>query len=459
MAHSLARPFVAAALAACLWGAALETSTQATSVRPPALKFDDYTLPNGLRVILLEDHSTPIVHVQLWYHVGSKDEKTGRTGFAHLFEHMMFKGSKNVQPEAHTSYIASVGGQSNAYTTEDTTVFWETVPAQYLPLTLWLEADRMASLRVEDATFKTEREVVKEERRQRVENQPYGRLSEIIYDKAFQSHPYKHPVIGSMADLEAASIEDVRAFHRTYYRPDNATLVIAGDFDPATARSLLEKEFSKVPKPTGTVPRVTTQEPAPGKEARVVVEEDWPLPAVVVAYPITYDGNPDSYPLHIAAKVLSDGTSSRIYQRLVYKERLALSAFGQANLIEHPNLFYTVAIVAPGHTPAQVAAALIEEFDRLVKAPITERELQRCKNQFARDYVLGRQTVQQKATVLAHAVVLHKGDIGTADGEFDIFQHMTAADVQRVAQTYFTPKSRMVLTVMPRGARPAGGGQ
>ncbi len=459
MPRSLARPFAAVVLAACVVGGAWDTPTQATSVRPPKFQFEDYTLPNGLRVILLEDHSTPIVHVQLWYHVGSKDEKPGRTGFAHLFEHMMFKGSRNVQPEAHTSYIASVGGQSNAYTTEDTTVFWETVPAQYLPLTLWLEADRMASLRVEEATFRTEREVVKEERRQRVENQPYGRLSEIIYDKAFTTHPYKHPVIGSMADLEAASIEDVREFHRTYYRPDNATLVIAGDFDPAMARGLVAQEFGKVPKPAGTVPRNIPEEPARTKEARHVIEEDWPLPAVVVAYPITYDGHPDSYPLHIAAKVLSDGTSSRIYERLVYKERLALSAFGQANLIEHPNLFYTVAIVAPGRTPEQVTRALIEELDKLVQAPITERELQRSKNQFARDYVLGRQTVQQKATVLAHAVVLHKGDIGTADNEFDIFQNMTAADVQRVARTYFTPQSRMVLTVMPRGQRPAGGVQ
>jgi len=448
-----ARPLAAAALAACVVAVGFQTPTGATEVRPPAFKFDDYTLPNGLRVILLEDHSTPIVHVTLWYHVGSKDEKPGRTGFAHLFEHMMFKGSRNVQPEAHTSYIASVGGQSNAYTTEDTTVFWQTVPSQYLPLTLWLEADRMASLRVEEATLRTEREVVKEERRQRVENQPYGRLSEIIYDKAFTTHPYKHPVIGSMADLEAASIEDVREFHRTYYRPDNATLVIAGDFDPAMARTLIEREFSKVPKPTGTVPRNIPEEPARTKELRVTIEEDWPLPAVVVAYPITYDGNPDSYPLHIAAKVLSDGTSSRIYQRLVYKERMALSAFGQANLIEHPNLFYAVAIVAPGHTPSKVADALIAEMQKLVTEPISERELQRSKNQFARDYVLGRQTVQSKASTLAHAVVLHKGDIGTADGEFDIFQNMTAADVQRVAKKYFTPQSRMVLTVMPRGQR------
>jgi len=415
-----------------------------------------FTLPNGLRVVLLEDHSTPIVHVTLWYHVGSKDEKRGRTGFAHLFEHMMFKGSRNVAPEAHTSYIASVGGQSNAYTNEDTTVFWQTVPAQYLPLTLWLEADRMASLRVEDSTFKMEREVVKEERRQRVENQPYGRLSEIIYDTAFTTHPYKHPVIGSMQDLEAASIEDVREFHRTYYRPDNATLVIVGDFEPTVARSLVEREFSKVPRPTGTVPRNIPQEPKRTSELRVTIEEDWPLPAVVVAYPITYDGNPDSYPLHVAAKVLSDGASSRIHQRLVYKERLALSAFGQANLIEDPNLFYAVAVVAPGQSPAKAADALIEEMDRLVTAPITARELQRAKNQFARDYVIGRQTVQGKASMLAHAVVLHKGDVGTADGEFDIFQKMTVEDVQRVARTYFTPQTRMVLTVMPRGQRPVG---
>ena len=291
----MVRPAVAAALVACLAAGAFESPTQATtSVRPAKFEFDDYTLPNGLRVILLEDHSTPIVHVTLWYHVGSKDEKPGRTGFAHLFEHMMFKGSRNVQPEAHTSYIASIGGQSNAYTTEDTTVFWQTMPAQYLPLALWLEADRMASLRVEEATFKTEREVVKEERRQRVDNQPYGRLSEIIYATAFTTHPYKHPVIGSMADLEAASIEDVREFHRTYYRPDNATLVIAGAIDPAVTRSLIEKEFSKVPKPIGTVPRNIPEEPKRTKEQRVTVEEDVPLPAVVVAYPITYARHPHS---------------------------------------------------------------------------------------------------------------------------------------------------------------------
>src|SRR5213080_4469522 len=231
-----ARP-IAAAVAAALLVMAAATSPSA-AVRPPKLQYEITTLPNGLTVVLSEDHSTPIAHVQIWYHVGSKNEKPGRTGFAHLFEHLMFKGSKNVDPEAHTSMISSVGGQSNAYTTDDETVFWETVPAQYLPLVLWLEADRMATLRIDKDVFTTEREVVKEERRMRVDNQPYGRLQEIIYGEAFTTHPYKHPTIGSMTDLEAASIEDVRDFYRTYYVPANATLALVGDFETPQAIDL-----------------------------------------------------------------------------------------------------------------------------------------------------------------------------------------------------------------------------
>src|SRR5205809_4377135 len=215
--------------------------TVSAALRPPKLLYELTTLPNGLTVVLEEDHSTPIVHLQLWYHVGSKNERPGRTGFAHLFEHLMFKGSKNVEPESHTSLISSVGGQSNAYTNDDETVFWETVPAQYLPMVVWLEADRMATLRIDKDTFTNEREVVKEERRMRVDNQPYGRLNEIIYDQAFTTHPYKHPTVGSMQDLEAASIDDVRNFYQTYYVPENATLVLVGDFDPAQAKELVNR--------------------------------------------------------------------------------------------------------------------------------------------------------------------------------------------------------------------------
>jgi zinc protease len=413
------------------------------------------TLPNGLTVVLSEDHSTPIVHLQLWYHVGSKNEKKGRTGFAHLFEHMMFKGSKNVAPEEHTSVIASVGGQSNAYTTDDETVFWETAPAQYLPLMLWLEADRMAALRIDKDTFVNEREVVKEERRMRVDNQPYGRLNEIIYENAFTVHPYKHSTIGSMADLEAASIEDVREFFESYYVPENATLVLVGDFEMAQAKQLVTEYLGRVPKAARPVPRDIPKEPPQTAERRITVEAPWPLPAVVVAHHVTYDGNPDSYPLHIASKVLSDGQSSRIYQKLVYDKQLAVAAFGGANLIEDPNLFFAVAIVQPGKTPEDAANALIAELERLKAEPISDHELQRTKNQFARDYILGRESNQQKAMQLAHAVVIHR-DVTTADGEFEIFQNITAADVQRVARTYFKPETRLVITVMP-SARPGVG--
>jgi zinc protease len=426
------------------------------AVRPPKLQYEQFTLANGMTVVLSEDHSTPIVHLQLWYHVGSKNEKKGRTGFAHLFEHMMFKGSKNVAPEEHTSVISSVGGQSNAYTTDDETVFWETVPAQYLPLALWLEADRLASLRIDKDTFVNEREVVKEERRMRVDNQPYGRLNEIIYDNAFTVHPYKHSTIGSMEDLEAASIEDVREFFETYYVPENATLVLVGDFDPVQAKLLVGQYLGRVPKARQPVPRDIPKEPPQTTERRVTVEAPWPLPAVVVAHHITYDGNADSYPLHIASKVLSDGQSSRIYQKLVYEKQLAVAAFGGANLIEDPNLFYAVAIVQPGHTPEEAAAALIAELDRLKAEPISDHELQRTKNQFARDYILGRESNQQKALQLAHAAVIHR-DLTTADGEFEIFQNITAADVQRVARSYFTADNRLVLTVMPSGRQTAGG--
>src|SRR5260221_1825230 len=434
-------------------GALLLTPATHAAVRPPRLEYTMTTLPNGMGVVFLEDHSTPIVHLEVWYHVGSKNERPGRTGFAHFFEHMMFKGSKNVEPEGHPSYISSVGGQSNAYTNEDATVFWETVPSQYLPLVLWLEADRMASLKIEEKAFKNEREVVKEERRMRIENQPYGRLQEIIADQTFTVHPYKHPVIGSMKDLDAASVDDVREFFQTYYAPNNATAVLVGDFEPKEALGLVPEYLGRVPKADKPVPRDIPKEPAQTKEKRVTLTDEWPLPAVVVAHHITFDGSPDSYPLHIASKILSDGQSSRIYRKLVYEKGIALAAFGGGNIIEDPNLFFAVAIVQPGHTTEEAASALVAELDRLRTEPVTTAELQQAKNQFARDYILQRESNQNKAEQLGHAVVIHH-DIKTADDEFDIFQRMTVADVQRVARTYFTPENRTVITILPKGTRP-----
>jgi zinc protease len=425
-------------------------------VHPPKLDYEITTLPNGLRVILSEDHSTPIVHLSVWYHVGSRDERPGRTGFAHLFEHMMFKGSKNVQPDSHTSMIASIGGRSNAYTQEDATVFWETLPSHYLPFALWLEADRMATLRVDREAFEKEREVVKEERRLRVDNQPYGRLNEILFSHAFTTHPYKHPTIGSMKDLESASIQDVRDFHDTYYVPENAVVTIVGDFDSAQAMQFVRQYFGRVPKATKPVPRDIPKEPEQAQERRATIQEEWPLPAVVIAYHVTYDGHPDSYPLHLMSKILFDGESARMTRDLVYDKRMAVAAFGSANILEDPNLFSAVAIVPAGQSVADVEREMLAQFESVKTDGVTPHELERAKNQFMRDYIIGRETDEQKALHLAHAAVIHN-DIRTADAEIDIFLKLTTSDIQRVAKTYFTDTNRTVLYIMPKNGGGAGG--
>jgi zinc protease len=444
----------AACLLLCLGAMAAAGAGAVTEVKPPRLTYGVSTLPNGLTLILHEDHSTPIVNVQVWYHVGSKNERPGRRGLAHLFEHLMFNGSRNVQPEQHSSLIAAAGGLSNAYTTEDVTVFWETVPSQSLPLTLWLEADRMATLRIERQEFEREREIVKEERRMRVENQPYGRLSEIVSGYAFTVHPYRYPTIGSMADFDVTvTLDDVRAFYRTFYVPSNATVVIAGDIDAASAADLVAKYFGRIPRPGHTVPRDLPAEPPLKAPKRLAIEESWPLPVVVIAHHVVADGHPDSYPLYVAAKILSDGQSSRLYRKLVYETGIAMSAAGVGDLREHPKLFYAYAIVQPGHTANEAETALATELDRLRSEPVSEPELARARIQFTRDFVMGRQTVQQKASMLGHASVLHGGDMASADAELDRFHRVTAADIQRVAQAYFTPSSRMAITVSPKLAK------
>jgi zinc protease len=253
-----------------------------------------------------------------------------------------------------------------------------------------------------------------------------------------------------MADLEAASVEDVRDFHNTFYVPANATVAIVGDFDPATTRQMVNQYFGRVPKADKPVPRDIPKEPAQTKEKRAVVTESWPLPAVVVGYHVTYDGHPDAYPLHMTAKILSDGNSARIIRELIYNKRIALTAFGSGNITEDPNLFYAVAVLQPGRTAAEAEKALIEEFEKLKREPVLTSELQRAKNQWARDYIIGRESIQDKAMHLAHAAVIHN-DITTADGEFDIFTRVTTADVRRVARTYFNDTNRLVLHILPRG--------
>jgi zinc protease len=418
-------------------------------VRPPELNYTTHKLVNGLQVILLEDHEVPIINLQVWYHVGSKDEPPGHTGFAHLFEHLMFKGSAHVAAEEHSRIIESVGGFDNAETGDDVTQFFETFPSNYLERVLWLEADRMGSLNVSEENFKSEREVVKEERRVRVDNQPYGYLQEDLRAAAFTVHGYHHTPIGSMEDLDKATIQDVRDFFNTYYKPNNATLVIVGDFDSAQALAWTKKCFDGIPRSAKPIPRLDNPEP-PQTAERVVKKSysNTPLPAVVIGYKIPARYAPDAYPLDLASNILAGGESSRLYQTLVYKEQIAVQAAGFGAFSEDPNLFWAYAIMNQGHTAEEGEKALVGVLDELKTAPVEAKELEKAKNQEISGFVLGRDTDQEKAEALASAAVIGKNP-ALANTELDHYLTISPADIQRVAKDYFASQHATVLIVTP----------
>ncbi len=419
------------------------------AVRPPQLHIASQALGNGLRVLMVEDHAAAVINLQIWYHVGSKDEKPGRTGFAHLFEHLMFKGSAHVGPEQHSRIIEAVGGFDNAYTNDDVTVYWETFPSNYLERVIWLEADRLGSLNVGQANFTSEREVVKEERRVRVENPPYGRIEEDLYTAAFTVHPYKHTTVGSMDDLNKASLEDVREFFRTYYRPDNATMVIVGDFGAAEALRWVEKYFGGIPRPARPTPRVTLKEPPQRAERRLTKSySNSPLPAVVEGYQMPPLFTPDSYPLILAANILSHGESSRLYRKLVYEDRVAVQSAGFGNFTEHPNLFWAYAVMNEGHSATEGERSIEAILERMKNEPVSDRELEKAKNQVIANFILGRQTAQEKADAIGRYAVLGR-DPKLINAELERYLRVTPADIQRVAREYFVPKQRTVLLVEP----------
>ena len=445
---------VGAVVLALAAGAAAQVSSGGQAppqpITPPKLELRTHTMANGLRIVMLEDHSAPVVNLQVWYHVGSKDERAGRTGFAHLFEHLMFKGSAHVGPDEHSRIIEALGGFDNAYTNFDATVYWQTFPSNYLERVVWLEADRMASLNVDEANFKSEREVVKEERRMRYENSPYGLVAEDLYTVAFRVHPYKHLPIGSLEDLNKASVEDVREFFRTYYRSDNATMVIAGDFDPAQAVAWAEKYFGGIPKPAAPVPRVTTVEPPQQAEQRIskFYGTNSPLPAVVQGYRLPPKYSPDSYALDLAANILSQGESSRLYRKLVYEDRIALQAAGFGLFTEHPNLFWAIAIMNQGYSAGEGEKAMDAELERMKSTPVDARELEKAKNQIISNFILGRRTVQQKADAVGDASVFGN-DVGLVNTELERYLRVTPEDILRAARKYFVSGQRTVIVVEP----------
>jgi len=429
--------------------ASLAAQDATAQVRPPKLDFTTHTLPNGLRVILLEEHSVPVIDLQVWYHVGGKDEQPGRTGFAHLFEHLMFKGSAHVGPDEHSRIIEAAGGYDNAETGDDTTQFFETFPSNCLERVLWLEADRMGSLNVDEANFKSERQVVEEERRVRVDNQPYGSLEEDLRASAFTVHGYHHTPIGSIADLDKATLQDVRDFFNTYYKPNNATLVIVGDFNSAQALAWTHKYFDGIPASAKPIPRHDPKEPPQTAERRVAKSySNTPLPAVVIGYKIPARYAPDAYALDLASNILAGGESSRLYQALVYKDQIAVESVGFGNFTEDPNLFWALAVMNPGHSATGGEKAVVAILNGLKEKPVDANELQKAKNQEISSFILGRDTDEEKAVAIESAAVIGKNP-DLVNTELDRYLAVTPEDIQRVATEYFVPQRATVLIVTP----------
>ncbi|MGB8506957.1 MAG: pitrilysin family protein [Pyrinomonadaceae bacterium] len=433
--------------------ASLLTETQAQT-KAPQLNYRERTLPNGLRVYSVQEKSSPTVAIQVWYKVGSKDDPEGRSGFAHLFEHMMFKGTKNMRDEQMDRLTEDVGGFNNASTYDDFTNYYEVVPSNYLETLLWAEADRMGTLNVDEKNFKSERSVVEEEFRTRILAPPYGRLFYAVDKDSFTTHPYRRPGIGSIEELEASTLEDVRAFHSTYYRPDNATLVVVGDFEPKQLDAWVDQYFNRVPKQEKAIPRVTAKEPARTAERRVMeYAPNVPLPAVAISYlapPVAAD---DAYALRVAESILSGGESSRLYQSLVYQQQLAQEAFASADLREDPGLFVFGAILASEKKPEEAERALLAELKKMQDSPVTAEELSKAINQLVTNQLRERETNDGKAFALARAAVL-LGDAGLVNKDLDKLQSVKAADIQRVMKKYFTDTNRVVITYLPESTKP-----
>jgi zinc protease len=427
----------------------------AEPVKVPPLAFTHRTLPNGLEVYAAVDHSTPNVAINVWYHVGSKDDPEGRSGFAHLFEHIMFKGTRHTRPETIDRLTDEVGGSNNAYTADDVTVYHEVVPANHLERLLWAEADRMAYLNVDEANFLSERDVVKQEYLQTVDADPYGRFSEDIIKKSFKVHPYKRPTIGNIPELNAATLADVRAFHDTYYRPDNATLIVVGDFQPAQLDAWVDKYFGPIPRPSGTVPRVTAKEP-PRSQPQQSRQFDAavPLPSVAVTYLGPAARSDDAAALAIAQEILAGGNSSRLYQRLVYEKQLAQSVDFQADLREDLGLLGFQVVLASGKTVAEVERALLEEIQKIAAHPVSAAELAKAKNRILTAKLHERETCVGKAAALGQAAVV-LGDPHRVDTDLARLQAVTAADVQRVLRGVFTDPNRLVLECLPEAMKGA----
>ncbi|MGI8639858.1 MAG: M16 family metallopeptidase [Pyrinomonadaceae bacterium] len=425
--------------------ALLISQAVAAQVKFAPLNIKQRTLKNGMSVVSVEDHSSPNVTVMVTYDVGSKNDPEKRNGFAHLFEHLMFKSTKNLKSEQFDRLTEDVGGNNNANTSDDVTNYFENVPSNYLETLLWAEAERLQNLNVDEPNFKSERAVVQEEFRQSVSAQPYGQFYEAIQNLSFNVHPYKRTTIGTIEDLESASLEDVKNFYKNFYRPDNATLIVVGDFDQNQLNTWVDKYFGRIEKPSGKIPRVTQVEPERTAEKREVVKApNVPLPAVAITYLAPSAKDKDTPALKVAEAILSRGESSRLYQELVYKQQIAQEASFSVDSHTDKFLIYFTAIMASGKTLETGEKSLLAELKKMQDAPVSAMELEKAKNTIIADKIRRLETNQGKAFAIGQSVILY-GSPKAVNDEVSEIQSVTVADVQRVMKKYFNDNNRVVV--------------
>ncbi|MFZ1808307.1 MAG: pitrilysin family protein [Cyclobacteriaceae bacterium] len=422
------------------------------TAQAPKIEFIEYDLDNGLHVILHQDNSTPIVAVSVLYHVGSKNEDPERTGFAHFFEHLLFEGSENIKRGEFDKYITNAGGTNNANTSNDRTYYYEILPSNQLELGLWLESERMMHAKIEPEGVETQREVVKEEKRQRMDNQPYGSILTEILKRAYTVHPYQWPTIGSLEHLNSATLDEFVDFYKTFYVPENATLSIAGDIDIKETKAAIDRYFKDIKKGVKPVPRPNVIEPPQKEEIRDVVFDNIQLPAVIQTYHMPAQGTSDSYALNMLSTVLSGGQSSRMYKSLVDEQKKAYVVQAFPFSSEDPGLYIALGLANVGVSVDELEKGMDEEIRKVQEELIPEKEFQKVRNQIESDYVQGNSSMIGIAEQLANYHVYY-GDAGLINNELDRFMKITREDLQRVAKKYLTKENRVVLHYLPKSAQ------
>lgn len=422
------------------------------SAQQSKVEFVEYDLDNGLHVILHEDHSAPIAAVTVLYHVGSKNEDTSRTGFAHFFEHLLFEGSENIARGEFDNYVENAGGVLNANTSQDRTFYFEMLPSNQVELGLWLESERMLHAKVDEVGVETQREVVKEEKRLRFDNRPYGSMIGEVFDLAYNEHPYRWTPIGSMAHLNAATEKDYKEFYKKYYVPNNATLCIAGDIDIEQTKKWVSMYFADIPK-GNEIPRPEIVEPPIKEERRQTIYDNVQLPAVVHGFRIPEQESKDAYALEMLSMVLSRGASSRMQKKLVEEKELAVSASSFSFALEDPGLLFGFALANMGVSPDTLEMAMDQEYERLRNEMISKRELEKVKNMMESQFVSSFASIQRRAESLANYHTFY-GDANLINTEIDRYMAVTREDILRVAKKYLVKDNRVTLYILPQSENP-----